>query len=183
MQFNFNYRLKGSVGRLIASVSLLALLFSVVGTLGSTPASAQSDGTADQGYDNTTASMIQVALRGGVDRASAGKSRVSVAGWACAPSKPFQTLRIDVHNVAISGGAPTASTYLGSLFANKTRESAVARLCGGNPNHGFSGNVKGVCAGRSGAIPVEIRTYAVFSDSPPISTRLPGAVAKTFISC
>ncbi|MEM8533749.1 MAG: hypothetical protein AAGF95_23095 [Chloroflexota bacterium] len=182
MQFKLNYCLKGGVGRLIASVSLLALLFSVVGSLGSTSVSAQSGESFDQGPNNTFAST-QVRLTGGFDKGSIGKWRTFVAGWACAPSQPFRDLRIDVYNFGISGGQFTQDAYLGSLYANKTREPAVAALCAGNPNQGFSGNVDGVCVGRRGATLVDIRAWAVFSDSPPVAIQLPGVRPGANVAC
>lgn len=54
-------------------------------------------------------------------------------GWACDPDDYNQALRVDFYADGNGFG-----TFLGSVYAGDTRESAVGNLCGGNSSHGFT---------------------------------------------
>ncbi len=53
------------------------------------------------------------------------------AGWTCDANNYNASLQVDFY---------ADGSYIGSGKANGQREQAVANLCGGNPNHGFSFN-------------------------------------------
>jgi len=74
---------------------------------------------------------------------------VVVSGWACAPAEPGRVLRIDVYD---------RTHRLFSMAANRRREPAVARACGGNGVHGFYASPE-----TSPRVIGELRVYAVHS--------------------
>ena len=159
-------RLVGRCRRLVMYVNVVALLMLVVGSMGLAPAAAAPGEASSE-------ATTQVALTGFVDKLNVvDRGRETfISGWACAPDLPDRTLRIDVYNVADD------FRFLGSLRAGNEREAAVAARCGGNAFKGFSGTIGGVCPGGRKIVPMNIRAFAVFSDSPPVTTLLPGARA------
>lgn len=110
------------------------------------------------------ASAQAPAFDGYLDETEITATSTRVAGWACVPGNPGQTLRIDVYNGPAGQGRP-----LGSIPAGNVREQAVGDRCGGNSAHGFDGTVASVCAAAGQPTGVDLYVYAVASDDPPIN--------------